>query len=77
MTFFVKVNGKEGFIIGYGPGPKGEPRAIVVMDNKLKAVPLAEIELAKMPKKIRKQLAEMAEDDMFDGFDDPADHASA
>ena len=45
MKIFCKVNGKPSVIVGYGPGRKGRPRAIVISEGKLRDVGLKDIEL--------------------------------
>ncbi len=51
MRLPVRVNGVEGYVVGYGPGPHGEPVAMVVIKNSLLAVPLNQIEVTDEPKK--------------------------
>ena len=45
MKIFCKVRGKSAVIVGYGPGRKGRPRAIVITEGKLCDVALKDIEL--------------------------------
>lgn len=45
MKIFCHVNGKAAIVVGYGPGRKGRPMAIVISDGKLKAVRLKDIDL--------------------------------
>jgi hypothetical protein len=46
MKLLVKLKtGEEGFIVGYAPGRKGRPLAVVVIDEKLRAVKLKGLEL--------------------------------
>jgi hypothetical protein len=45
MRLLVNVHGKEGLVVGYAPGKKGRPLAIVVIDGKLQAVKLRNLEL--------------------------------
>lgn len=46
MKLLVKLKtGEEGFIAGYAPGRKGRPLAVVVVDEKLRAVKLRSLEL--------------------------------
>lgn len=61
MRLLVKVNGKPTIIVGYGPGEGGVPKAIVVLDNRLHAVALSDIELPKLPKRLRKALSHKAQ----------------
>ena len=56
MMILVKVNGKDGAIIGYGPGEHGQPKAIVVIDGGLLAVALSDIELVSVPKKLQRKV---------------------
>ncbi len=51
----VRVDGVEGGIVGYGPGPNGQPLAIVVLNNQLHAVALSAIEIVRAPRKLRKK----------------------
>jgi hypothetical protein len=45
MKIFCRVNGKQAVIVGYGPGRKGRPRAIVIANGKIQDVALKDIEL--------------------------------
>ena len=45
MKVFCNVNGKHALIVGYGPGRKGRPMAIVITEGKLKAIRLKDIDL--------------------------------
>lgn len=56
MLLLCKIHGRPAAIVGYGPGEKGQPRAIVVMDGGLKAIRLDEVELPKLPKALRRKL---------------------
>lgn len=56
MILLCRVHGVPAAIVGYAPGPEGSPRAIVVMDGRLEAIALADVELRKLPKPLRKQL---------------------
>jgi hypothetical protein len=47
MKIFCKVHGKSAVVVGYAPGRKGRPMAIVIVDGKLKDVRLKDIELDK------------------------------
>lgn len=38
-------SGEEGMIVGYAPGKKGQPVAIILIDQKLRAVRLRNIEI--------------------------------
>lgn len=45
VKIFCHVHGKPAAIVGYGPGRKGRPRAIVITEGHLKDVALKDIEL--------------------------------
>lgn len=45
MKIFCQVHGKQAVIVGYGPGRKGRPRAIVMTEGKLKDVALKDVVL--------------------------------
>jgi hypothetical protein len=47
MKIFCHVHGKQSVVVGYGPGRKGRPMAIVLTDGKLKAIRLKDIVLDK------------------------------
>ena len=47
MKIFCKVHGKDAVVVGYGPGRKGKPRAIVIAEGKLIDVALKDIVLDK------------------------------
>ncbi len=49
-----KIDGKPAIIVGYGPGPKGEPKAIVILNGELRAVKLKHIELENIPEEYQK-----------------------
>lgn len=48
-----KVDGHNAVIVGYGPGPRGVPKAIVIVSGELKAVKLKHIELLGLPDDLR------------------------
>lgn len=45
MKILCKVSGKPAMIVGYGPGQKGRPVAIVITQGRLKSVRLKDIDL--------------------------------
>lgn len=47
MKIFCTVHGKQAVIIGYAPGRKGRPRAVVICSGKLVDVALKDIVLDK------------------------------
>jgi hypothetical protein len=47
VKIFCKIAGKNAVVVGYGPGRKGKPRAIVICEGKLRDVALRDIELEK------------------------------
>lgn len=47
MKIFCTVNGKPAVVVGYGPGRKGRPIAIVITEGQLKATRLKEVVLDK------------------------------
>jgi hypothetical protein len=49
----VRVNGLDGAVVGYAPGPCG-PQAIVVLGDEFRAVSLDQLELVKLPKGLKK-----------------------
>jgi hypothetical protein len=47
MKIFCHVHGKQAVVVGYAPGRKGRPMAIVITEGKLKPVRLKDIVLDK------------------------------
>lgn len=47
MKVFCKVYNKPAVIVGYAPGRKGRPLAIIIAEGKLKSVRLKDIVLDK------------------------------
>jgi hypothetical protein len=46
MKLLVKLkSGEEGMVVGYAPGRKGSPLAIIAVENKLRAVKLRNLEI--------------------------------
>lgn len=43
MKIFCHINGKQGVVVGYGPGRKGRPMAIVLVNGQLKAMRLKDV----------------------------------
>ena len=43
MKIFCQVHGKPAVVVGYAPGRKGRPRAIVIASGKLQDVALKDI----------------------------------
>jgi hypothetical protein len=44
-----KVNGKPAVVVGYAPGQKMRPIAIVICDGELKGVKLKDLDLGDLP----------------------------
>lgn len=66
MRLYVKVNGRPGIIIGYGPG-KSSPMAIVIgLDDFPTPVALDLCELPKLPKRLRKKIKNHAKKETQD-----------
>ena len=47
MKIFCQVHGKPAVVVGYAPGRKGKPRAVVITQGILKDVALKDIVLDK------------------------------
>lgn len=54
MRLLVRVNGTPAYIVGYGPGANGSPRAICVIEGVLRDFALSEIELTSVPRRLQK-----------------------
>lgn len=56
MLLAVRVKGLNAAIVGYCPGEVNSPgvKAICVLEGTLVAVPLEQIELRRLPKRLRK-----------------------
>lgn len=52
MKLPCQVNGKPALIVGYGPGKKGRPMAIVITAGALRAVRLRDIVLGELPEEL-------------------------
>ena len=46
------VNGKAAIIVGFGPGRKGRPMAMVITQGAMKAVRLKDIILEELPEQL-------------------------
>ena len=53
MRLLVRTRNQDTVIVGYCPDGHGMPHAICVLDGRLEAVPLKEIELQRLPKQLR------------------------
>ena len=53
MKLPCRVAGKAALIVGYAPGRKGRPMAMVITQGALKAVRLKDIELAELPERLQ------------------------
>jgi hypothetical protein len=57
MRLYVTVHNRPGIIVGYAPGPKGIPRAVVIgLESHPVAVDLADCILPKLPKKLERKI---------------------
>lgn len=45
MKIFCTVHGKDAVVVGYAPGRKGRPKAIVIIEGKLVDVRLKDVVL--------------------------------
>ena len=64
MKILVKIGDIETAVVGYGPGTKGSPMAIVPWKNKngtytLKAIQLEDCELLDVPKPLKQRLKKL------------------
>ena len=53
MRLLVRIRNQDSVIIGYCPDANGMPQAIVILDGRLEAVALKDIELQRLPKQLR------------------------
>ena len=53
MKIPCKVNGKPALVVGYAPGKKNRPLAIVISEGMLKPVRLKDIELDELPEQLK------------------------
>lgn len=59
MKLPCKVNGKAALIVGYAPGRKGKPLAVVVTEGQLKAIRLKDVELGELPEALKAKIVQM------------------
>lgn len=59
MKIPCKVNGQAALIVGYVPGRKGRPMAMVITQGELKAVRLKHIELGELPERLQAKVVKM------------------
>jgi len=52
MRIPCRAFGKPAFIVGYAPGRKGRPMAIVITEGGLKAIRLKDVELGDLPEEL-------------------------
>lgn len=55
------IAGKAALIVGYAPGRKGRPMAIVITQGTLKAVRLKDVELGELPEKLQATVVKLPE----------------
>lgn len=60
MKIPCKVGGKAALIVGYAPGRKGRPMAMVITQGALKAVRLKDVELGELPERLQATVVKMA-----------------
>ena len=60
MLLLVRYQGLDGAVVGYAPGPKGVPLAVVVTNSKLVYAKLEELELLQLPRKLARLEAKNA-----------------
>lgn len=60
MLLLVRYKGQDGAIVGYAPGPKGVPLAVVVTNSSLVYAKLEELELLQLPRKLARLEAKNA-----------------
>ena len=61
MKLPCRVAGKAALIVGYAPGRKGRPMAMVITQGALRAVRLKDIELGELPEGLRATVVKMPE----------------
>lgn len=61
MKIACKVQDKPALVVGYAPGKKGNPMAIVICDGKMKAVKLRHIDLGDLAKGFSKEAGELVQ----------------
>lgn len=52
MKIFCKVHDKPAVVVGYGPGKKGRPTAIVITEGQMKAIRLKDVVLGELPEQL-------------------------
>ena len=60
MLLLVRHLGQDGAVVGYAPGPKGVPLAVVVTSGKLVYAKLEDLELLQLPRKLQRLEAKNA-----------------
>ena len=60
MLLLVRHLGQDGAVVGYAPGPKGVPLAVVVTSGKLVYAKLEDLELLQLPRKLQRLEAKTA-----------------
>ena len=61
MKIACKVQGKAALVVGYAPGKKGRPMAIVICDGQMKAVKLRHIDLGELKGTLAKEAGELVQ----------------
>jgi hypothetical protein len=56
-----KVNSKSALVVGYAPGRKGRPMAIVITEGMLRAVRLKDIILGELPDQLSAKVVKIKE----------------
>lgn len=56
MKILCHVNGKPAVVVGYGPGRKGRPMAIVISEGQLRAVRLKDVKLEDFEQNVVQEL---------------------
>lgn len=61
MKIFCHVNQKPALIVGYAPGRKGKPVAIVITEGVLKSIRLKDLDLGQLPTQLLRNAPASAE----------------
>lgn len=61
MKIPCKINGQPALIVGYAPGRKGRPMAMVITQGQIKAVRLKAIELGELPEPLQARVVKMSD----------------
>ena len=61
MKIPCRVAGAAALIVGYAPGRKGKPLAVVITEGALRAVRLKDIELGELPEALQGRIVKMPE----------------